>query len=193
MNVYANRGFGTGMARIVLPASSEEMANFYTALDEMGGKASKTHIVGVSNTALGVSDFLENVDIMQPEDMDKLNELAERLSGMSTDEESKYSGIIFASDVNGIDDLIKLTDSLDEYAWFPEIFSDRTLGEFIVETGILDVPDELEQYIDYPLIGKEYFDKFGGSFSYSGYVVPKANLPEELLTEDHSQEMEVSL
>ena len=92
-----------------------------------------------------------------------------------------------------IDDLIKLTDSLDEYAWFPEIFSDRTLGEFIVETGILDVPDELEQYMDYPLIGKEYFEKFGGSFSYSGYVVPKANLPEELLTEDHSREMEVSL
>ena len=128
MNVYANRGFGTGMARIVLPASSEELEIFYIALDEMGGEASKTHIVGVSNTALGVSDFLENVDIMQPEDMDKLNELAERLSGMSTDEESKYSGIIFASDVNGIDDLIKLTDSLDEYAWFPEIFSGRTLG-----------------------------------------------------------------
>ena len=62
MNVYANKGFGTGMTRIVLPASSEEMANFYTALDEMGGEASKTHIVGVSNTALGVSDFLENVD-----------------------------------------------------------------------------------------------------------------------------------
>lgn len=193
MNVYANKGFGTGMTRIVLPASSEEMANFYTALDEMGGEASKTHIVGVSNTALGVSDFLENVDIMQPEDIGKLNELAERLSGMSTDEESKYSGIIFASDVNGIDDLIKLTDSSDEYAWFPKIFSDRTLGEFIVETGVLDVPDELEQYMDYPLIGKAYFDKFGGSFSYSGYVVQKVNLPEELLSEDHSQEMEISL
>lgn len=193
MNVYANSGFGTGMARIVLPASSEELENFYTALDEMGGEASKTHIVGVSDTALGVSDFLENVDIMQPEDMDKLNDLAERLSDMSTDEQSKYSGIIFASDVSGIDDLIKLTDSLDEYAWFPEIFSDRTLGEFIVETGILDVPGELEQYMDYPLIGNAYFDKFGGSFSYSGYVVPKANLPEELLSEDHSQEMEASL
>ena len=47
--------------------------------------------------------------------------------------------------------------------------------------------------MDYPLIGKAHFEKFGGSFSYSGYVVPKANLPEELLSEDHSQEMEVSL
>ena len=50
MNVYANRGVGTGMARIVLPASSEELENFYIALDEMGGEASKTRIVGVSPT-----------------------------------------------------------------------------------------------------------------------------------------------
>ena len=79
--------------------------------------------------------------------------------------------------VQGVDDVMKLADCLDEYVLLPEVGTGSALGRYLVNQGAFECPDHLRPYLDYQAIGQEFYSNHGGAFCRGGYAVQKAELP----------------
>jgi len=102
----------------------------------------------------------------------------------------KFEGVLDANSVNGIDDVLRLSESLDGYALIPDAGTGRTLGKYLVANGIVTFPESVQPYLDYQIIGEEYYAEHGGAFCRGGYVVRKDELPEQYL-DAASEEKEI--
>lgn len=54
-----------------------------------------------------------------------------------------------------IEEAIELLES-GNYEYFPNVSDERALGEYIVNQDILEIPDNLVNYIDYAAIGRDW-------------------------------------
>ena len=79
--------------------------------------------------------------------------------------------------VQGVDDVMKLADCLDEYVLLPEVETGSALGRYLVNQGAFECPDHLRPYLDYQAIGQEFYSNHGGAFCRGGFAVHKAELP----------------
>lgn len=97
--------------------------------------------------------------------IEDLNELAYKLKKLNEHNHKKFLGLL--EDANYEDDYLSLVDDLDNFILIEDIHNDEQLGHYLQEQGIFTISDELEQYIDYELMGKDYFeDSYMGLTSY---------------------------
>ena len=114
------------------------------------------------------------------ETLRKLNQLAELLQGMSREDQMKMEGVLDSNSINGIDDILNAANRVKEYVLLEEVDSDRTLGNYLVEHGVIDCPENIKPYLDYVGIGAEFYSDHGGAYTLNGYVVRKTELPPQL-------------
>ena len=122
-----------------------------------------------------ISNLAQYIKCADPEneaDIQKLNHLAAKIDGMSQQEQYTFSGALDAESVNGLDDILRIADSVDQYELIGEVSTDRELGNWLVEHGRLDVdvPETVRPYLDYVAIGAEYYADHGGAYTIHGYV-----------------------
>ena len=98
----------------------------------------------------------------------------------------KFSGMLNANSISGTEDILKLTERLDDYTILPNCSSPRSIGRYLVDCGAFPVPEELTGYIDYGAVGSEFQSKHGGAVCCRGYVVRKEGLPQAVLEDLHS-------
>ena len=120
-----------------------------------------------------LSGYLQNVDVLDPGSIEDLKALASELSNMSPREMKCFSGILDAESVNGIKDVLRLSKSLEDYTFLPNICTETELGQFLVYTGYKGFSEEVQPYLDYRRIGVEYYAERGGAFTARGYVQRK--------------------
>ena len=82
--------------------------------------------------------------------------------------------------INGMDDILNAVSMVKEYVLLEEVTSDRTLGNYLVEHGVIDCPENIKPYLDYVGIGAEFYSDHGGAYTLNGYVVRKTELPPQL-------------
>lgn len=87
-----------------------------------------------------------------------------------------FSGALDAESVNGLDDVLRLSERLNEYVILPNIISDVELGRFLVDTGYKNFPEAVLPYLDYGAIGAEYYADNGGAYGPGGYVRRKSSV-----------------
>lgn len=101
----------------------------------------------------------------------RLNELAERLSELELQELELFAA---ASDEysNNIEELIELTENLDEWTLFDGVDNEEALGEYYVfEMGCFDIPENIVGYFDFEAFGRDlHLGSFFGAFTEFGYV-----------------------
>ena len=68
-----------------------------------------------------------------------------------------------AESVNGFDDIIAIGERLDQYLLLREANTDRELGEYLVETGVMPFDKSVQPYLNYTKIGIEYYSNHGGA------------------------------
>ena len=122
-----------------------------------------------------VENLTQYIKCANPEneaDVLKLNQLAVKIDGMRLQELYTFSGALDAEKPNGLDDVLRIADSLDQYELLGEVSTDRELGNWLVEHGCLDVnfPEAVRPYLDYVAIGAEYYANHGGAYTMHGYV-----------------------
>ena len=76
------------------------------------------------------------------------------------------------SDYTGsVKDVINLIDNLDKYDVYPGVEDEADLGRYYVyELGMMQVPEQLADYIDYEAIGRDVSINDSGQFTTYGYV-----------------------
>ena len=117
----------------------------------------------------------------QEECLEKLNRLAEKIGSMSASEQALLSGALCTESINGLDDVLRVTDRLEDYEIIPEVTCDRELGGYVVEQGlVMDFPEAVRPYLDYVGIGAEYYADHGGAYTMEGYVKRRDGQPEQV-------------
>ena len=108
-------------------------------------------IMRVSSPIRSLGKYLKSTDLSSWARLSKLNELAEKIEAMTEQERQIFSGALNAESINGLDDMLRISDGLDGYELIPEVTCDRELGGWLVEHGRLAVefPEAVRPYLDY--------------------------------------------
>lgn len=141
--------------RVLLPISSEELAERF----------------GYEGEDIEVTiDSIESLPTLDCErlTLDLANELAEKLEDV--DEDIVLSFI----ESNSSDPKELLNAEFDDCWLYPDVSTDRELGQYIVEDMGVELSREtLERYLDYEKFGRDVRLEEGGSFVDKGYFVSR--------------------
>lgn len=141
--------------RVLLPISSEELAERF----------------GYEGQEIEVTfDSIEGLPDLDCErlNLDLANELAENLEDV--DEDLVLSFI----ESNSSDPKYLASAEFDDCSLYPEVTTDRELGQYIVEDmGVELSREQLERYLDYEKFGRDVRLEEGGSFVDKGYFVSR--------------------
>lgn len=141
--------------RVLLPISSEELA------ERFGYEGEEIEVT--FDSIEGLPDFdCERLTL------DLANELAEKLEDI--DEDIVLSFIESESS----DPKVLAITEFDDCSLYPDLATDRELGEYLVEDmGVELSREQLERYLDYEKYGRDVRLEEGGSFVDRGYFVSR--------------------
>lgn len=139
------------------------------------------------------------------ESLDELNYLASKLEELGDAEYEHFQAAMQISDYTGsIKDLINLTDNLDKYDVLSGVEDYSDLGRYYIEElGAMEVPEHLQNYIDYEAYGRDIALDEVSDFTDYGYVYDnqdrfveyydgdRENIPEEYRVMVSPEEPEV--
>ena len=86
---------------------------------------------------------------------------------MSRKEQMLFSGAIENESIHSLADILSISEHLDRYVLLPHIDSDAALGRFLVDSGFKDCPEDMQAYLNYDAIGRDYRSEYGGAFGYT--------------------------
>ena len=106
------------------------------------------------------------------ENLDELNYLASKLDEMSESEYAQFqAGMEMGDHCGSLQEIINLTENLDCYEVYPHIADYDDLGRYYIdELEVMQVPEHLQNYIDYEAYGRDVAMDENGSFTDQGYV-----------------------
>lgn len=106
------------------------------------------------------------------ESLDELNYLASKLEEMSDSEYAQFqAGMEIGDHCGSLQEIINLTENLDCYEVYPHIADYDDLGRYYIdELEVMQVPEHLQNYIDYEAYGRDVAMDENGSFTDQGYV-----------------------
>ena len=137
-------------------------------------EAAPVFIESAASPVLNLGCYLRGIDILADGEAERAQRLAERLEHMSEVDCDKFAGMLDANSISGTEDILKLTERLDDYTIMPNCSSPRSIGRYLVDCGAFPVPEKLTGYIDY------------GAVCCRGYVVRKESLPQAVLKDLYS-------
>jgi hypothetical protein len=163
-----------------LPATPAEIGEAWAALDNISDDVASTRIVGAVSNVWGIGQYLKNADVNGPEQFKKLNRIAELTGSLDRDECRIFEGALNAESVSSLDDVIAIGERLDQYLLLSEVSTDRELGAYLVETGVMPFDESVQPYLDYAKIGIEYYSNHGGAYTAGGYVLRRDSAEQAL-------------
>ena len=165
-----------------LPATTPaEKENVASTLDALRSMSKTVSIQGAASEVMCLGRYLHGIDLAAMGEVERMEQLVERLEHMSEVDWDKFAGMLDANSISGTKDILRLTEHLDDYVVLPGCSSARSVGRYLVGCGALPVPERLAGYISYEAVGTEFCDAHGGAACSRGYVVQKENLPQAVL------------
>lgn len=158
---------------VKFPTTSEELQKVFERIgigskDEFGNPYEEWFISDYDCYVSGLYDKLGEY-----ESLDELNYLASKLQELDNHEYEHFQAAMQISDYTGnVKDVINLIDNLDKYDVYPGVEDEADLGRYyyVYELGMMQVPEHLQDYIDYEAIGRDVSINESGQFTTYGYV-----------------------
>ena len=166
----SKQGMREGVA-LKLPATPAEASEACAWFERLGIAQDQVKIVDASSPVRTLNQYIVcHGDIHRDGDLEKLNTLAERVGKMDRHQQDILGGALDAESINTLDDVLEISAHLDRYVILPNIMTNEELGRFLVDTGYKDFPEETHPYLNYAVIGMEYYTNNGGAYGPGGYV-----------------------
>ena len=163
-----------------LPATPAEVGEVLSWLDETSTDVASTRIVGAISDVWNIGRYLKRADVNDPGQIKKLNRIAEITATLDRDGCRLFEGALDAESVNGLDDVITIGERLEQYLYIPHVTTDRELGIFLVNSGVMPFDENVQPYLDYARIGIEYYANHGGAYTAGGYVLRRDSAEQAL-------------
>lgn len=158
-----------------------EKADVAATMESLKPMSKTVTIQGAASEVMNLGQYLRGVDIAAEGEVERIDQLAERLEHMSEVDCDKFAGMLDANSISGTKDILRLTEQLDDYVILPGCSSAHSIGRYLVGCGAFLVPEKLIGYINYEAVGTELQDAHGGAACSRGYVVRKEGLPKAVL------------
>lgn len=151
-----------------LPATTEEVQALFKRIHVDGVRYEEIFITDYETDIPGLHDCLGEY-----ESIDELNYLAALLDDMPKWEAEKFAAAMeFGEHTGSVRDLINLTQNLDCFELYSDIENEDDLGRYYIEEMCtLEIPEHLENYIDYEAYGRDMSTDDNGHFVDGGYIV----------------------
>ena len=157
---------------VKFPTTAEEMKEVFKRIgigqrDDFGNPYEEWFITDYDCYVDGLYDKLGEY-----ENLDELNYLASKLDEMSDSEYAQFqAGMEMGDHCGSLQEIINLTENLDCYEVYPDIHDYDDLGRYYIdELEVMQVPEHLQNYIDYEAYGRDVAMDENGSFTDQGYV-----------------------
>ena len=157
---------------VKFPTTAEEMKEVFKRIgigqrDDFGQPYEEWFITDYDCYVDGLYDKLGEY-----ESLDELNYLASKLDEMSESEYAQFqAGMEMGDHCGSLQEIINLTENLDCYEVYPHIADYDDLGRYYIEElEVMQVPEHLQNYIDYEAYGRDVAMDENGSFTDQGYV-----------------------
>ena len=157
---------------VKFPTTAEEMKEVFKRIgigqrDDFGQPYEEWFITDYDCYVDGLYDKLGEY-----ESLDELNYLASKLDEMSDSEYAQFqAGMEMGDHCGSLQEIINLTENLDCYEIYPHIEDYDDLGRYYIEElDVMQVPEHLQNYIDYEAYGRDVAMDENGSFTDQGYV-----------------------
>ena len=157
---------------VKFPTTAEEMKEVFKRIgigqkDDFGNSYEEWFITDYDCYVDGLYDKLGEY-----ENLDELNYLASKLDEMSDSEYAQFqAGMEMGDHCGSLQEIINLTENLDCYEVYPHIEDYDDLGRYYIEElEVMQVPEHLQNYIDYEAYGRDVAMDENGSFTDQGYV-----------------------
>ncbi len=188
VTLFLRQGENGKQVLLSFPATTPaEKADVASTMESLKSMSKTVTIQGAASEVMNLSEYLKGIDLAAEGEVERINQLAERLEHMSEVDCDKFAGMLDANSISGTKDILRLTERLDDYVILPGCGSAQSIGKYLVGCGAFLVPEKLIGYINYEALGIEFCDAHGGAACSRGYVVRKEGLPQELLDELHDQ------
>lgn len=115
IELHLTRGDNQEGVRLRFPTTPAEIGEAFALLDTVSRYAGDVRILDVKSPVANIGQYVRYADLNSREDMQKLNTLAERIGGMSKRQRDIFAGALDAESVNGLDDVLRVSESLEEY------------------------------------------------------------------------------
>ena len=162
-----------------------EKENVVATLETLKPMSKTVTIQGAASEVMNLGLYLSGVDLAAEGELERINQLADRLEHMSEVDCDKFAGMLDANSISGTRDILRLTEHLDDYVILPGCGSAQSIGKYLVGCGAFPVPEKLSGYINYEAVGTEFQDAHGGAACSRGFVVRNENLPQAVLDDLH--------
>ena len=188
VTLFLRQGENGKQVLLSFPATTlTEIADVAATLEALKSMSETVTIQGAASEVMNLGLYLSGVDLAAEGELERIDQLADRLEHMSEVDCDKFAGMLDANSISGTRDILRLTEHLDDYVILPGCGSAQSIGKYLVGCGAFPVPEKLIGYINYEAVGIEFCDAHGGAACSRGYVVRKEGLPQELLDELHDQ------
>ena len=168
-----NEGFLVG-EWVKFPTTAEELKKVFERI----GIGSKDEF-GQTYEEWFITDYDCYVDglyskLGEYENLDELNYLASKLDEMSESEYAQFqAGMEMGDHCGSLQEIINLTENLDCYEVYPDIHDYDDLGRYYIEElDVMQVPEHLQNYIDYEAYGRDIALEESGQFTCLLYTSP---------------------
>ena len=164
VTLFLRQGENGKQVLLSFPATTlTEKADVAATLETLKSMSKTVTIHGAASEVMNLGLYLSGVDLAAEGEVERINQLAERLEHMSGVDCDKFAGMLDANSISGTKDILQLTEHLDDYVILPGCSSARSVGRYLVVCGAFPVPEKLIGYINYEAVGTEFQDAHGGA------------------------------
>ena len=186
VTLFLRQGENGKQVLLSFPATTPaEKADVAATMESLKSMSKTVAIQGAASEVMNLGLYLSGVDLAAEGEVERINQLADRLEHMSEVDCDKFAGMLDANSISGTKDISQLTERLDDYVILPGCGSAQSIGKYLVGCGAFPVPEKLSGYINYEALGIEFCDAHGGAACSRGFVVRNENLPQAVLDDLH--------
>ena len=188
VTLFLRQGENGKQVLLSFPATTlTEIADVAATMESLKSMSKTVTIHGAASEVMNLGLYLSGVDLAAEGEVERIDQLADRLEHMSEVDCDKFAGMLDANSISGTKDILQLTGRLDDYVILPGCSSAQSIGKYLVGCGAFPVPEKLIGYINYEAVGIEFCDAHGGAACSRGFVVRKEGLSQELLDDLRAQ------
>ena len=188
VTLFLRQGENGKQVLLSFPATTlTEIADVAATMESLKSMSKTVTIHGAASEVMNLGLYLSGVDLAAEGEVERIDQLADRLEHMSEVDCDKFAGMLDANSISGTKDILQLTGRLGDYVILPGCGSAQSIGKYLVGCGAFLVPEKLIGYINYEAVGIEFCDAHGGAACSRGFVVRKEGLSQELLDDLRAQ------
>ena len=186
VTLFLRQGENGKQVLLSFPATTPaEKADVAATMESLKSMSKTVTIQGAASEVMNLGLYLSGVDLAAEGEVERINQLAERLERMSEVDCDKFAGMLDANSISGTKDILQLTERLDDYVILPGCSSAQSIGKYLIDCGVAPTLKQLCKNIDYEAVGQIFLDTHSGAACSRGYVVRNKNLPQAVLDDLH--------